>query len=78
MGKIYTILYYISLENLTKMYFNLEVENMISVVGKTNTVVTNCTTQVRDSGSIVKVDEIIILIIVFSLWVWAICLFIHR
>ena len=53
--------------------------NKTSLAGNTGSVITNCTTtMVRDSGSIVKVDEIVILIIVFSLWVWAICLFIHR
>ena len=39
----------------------------------------NCSLGVKDTGeAIVKLDELIILAIVFSLWAWAICLFIHR
>jgi hypothetical protein len=38
----------------------------------------NFSLTIYTSGTIVRPDEVVILVIVFSLWGWAIALFIHR
>jgi hypothetical protein len=38
----------------------------------------NCSITISTSGTMVRTDEVIILVIVFSLWGGAIALFIHR
>ena len=38
----------------------------------------NCSIVIPTSGTDVRADEIVIMIIVFGLWFWAIGLFIHR
>jgi hypothetical protein len=64
--------------NLTGQLYNYYKQSRQYGQVPVSSISNNCSINISTSGTMVRTDEVIILVIVFSLWGGAIALFIHR